>query len=77
MEDLAYWVATNRKVALRVLELMKAAAREPFRELARIWNRPSWREPASIRKERSSGCPVRAQPTREHRLPTTSAKITC
>lgn len=30
MEDLRHWVATDRKVALRVLELMKAARRDPF-----------------------------------------------
>lgn len=30
MEDLEHRVATDRKVALRVLELMKAARRDPF-----------------------------------------------
>lgn len=29
-EDLRHWVDTNRKVALRVLELMEAAVRDPF-----------------------------------------------
>jgi toxin YoeB len=29
-EDLHYWVATERKVALRVLELVEAVLREPF-----------------------------------------------
>jgi toxin YoeB len=29
-EDLRYWVATDRKVALRVLDLVEAIMREPF-----------------------------------------------
>ena len=29
-EDLAYWVAHDRKVALRVLTLVEAALRDPF-----------------------------------------------
>ncbi|MDQ2889049.1 MAG: Txe/YoeB family addiction module toxin [Gemmatimonadota bacterium] len=29
-EDLRYWVDTNRKLALRVLELMDAAMRDPY-----------------------------------------------
>lgn len=29
-EDLRYWVTTDRKVALRVLELVEAVLREPF-----------------------------------------------
>jgi toxin YoeB len=29
-EDLRYWVDTNRKSALRVLDLMEAALREPY-----------------------------------------------
>lgn len=29
-EDLRYWVETNRKVALRVVDLMEAALREPY-----------------------------------------------
>jgi toxin YoeB len=29
-EDLRFWVETDRKVALRVLELVEAALREPF-----------------------------------------------
>jgi len=31
MEDLEYWVSSNRKVALRIFTLMKAARRDPFR----------------------------------------------
>ena len=30
MEDLAFWVRTDRKTALRVLALMKAVSRDPF-----------------------------------------------
>lgn len=29
-EDLRYWVATDRKIALRVLEMVEAVLREPF-----------------------------------------------
>lgn len=29
-EDLRYWVATDRKVALRALDLVEAIMREPF-----------------------------------------------
>lgn len=29
-EDLRYWVETNRKTALRILELVDAALRDPF-----------------------------------------------
>jgi toxin YoeB len=29
-EDLRYWVDTNRKMALRVLDLMDAVLRDPF-----------------------------------------------
>ena len=47
--DLEFWVKTNRKVALRVLELVEAAIRDPFQgigkpellkhELAGCWSR--------------------------------------
>ena len=30
LEDLRYWVDSNRKVALRVLDLMEATVRDPF-----------------------------------------------
>ncbi len=30
LEDLRYWVDTNRKVALRALDLMDAVLRDPF-----------------------------------------------
>jgi toxin YoeB len=30
LEDLAYWVKTDRKVALRVLDLVDAVVRDPF-----------------------------------------------
>jgi toxin YoeB len=29
-EDLAYWVRTDRKVAVRILELVEAVMRDPF-----------------------------------------------
>lgn len=29
-QDLRYWVETNRRVALRVLDLVEAAMRDPF-----------------------------------------------
>jgi toxin YoeB len=31
MEDLVHWVATDRRVAVRVFDLMKEARRDPFR----------------------------------------------
>jgi toxin YoeB len=30
LEDLRYWVETNRKVALRTFDLMEACLREPY-----------------------------------------------
>jgi len=30
MEDLEHWVATDRKIALRTFDLMKAVRRDPF-----------------------------------------------
>ena len=30
LEDLRYWVETNRKVAVRVVDLMEAALRDPY-----------------------------------------------
>lgn len=30
LEDLRYWIGTDRKIALRVLELVEAIMREPF-----------------------------------------------
>jgi len=30
LEDLAHWVATDRKVALKILELIEAIRRDPF-----------------------------------------------
>lgn len=29
-EDLAYWIKTDRRIALRVLDLVEAALRDPF-----------------------------------------------
>ena len=49
VEDLRWWVATDRKVALRILELIGAVLREPFEgvgkpeplkhQLAGAWSR--------------------------------------
>ena len=30
LDDLAYWVQTDRKIALRILELVSAVIRDPF-----------------------------------------------
>ena len=35
MEDLRYWVDTNRKMALRVLDLMDAVLRDPYTGLGK------------------------------------------
>lgn len=35
LEDLAFWVSTNRKVALKVLELVEAVRRDPFEGLGK------------------------------------------
>ena len=35
MEDLEYWVSSDRKVALRIFALMKAARRDPFRGIGK------------------------------------------
>jgi toxin YoeB len=35
MEDLAHWVATDQRVALRVFALMKEARRDPFRGIGK------------------------------------------
>jgi toxin YoeB len=35
LEDLAYWVETDRRVARRVLELMQMCLREPFTGLGK------------------------------------------
>lgn len=29
-QDLRYWIETDRKIAVRILELVEAAARDPF-----------------------------------------------
>ena len=49
LADLAFWVATDRKIALRLLELVEATRRDPFhgigkpeplkRSLAGHWSR--------------------------------------
>jgi toxin YoeB len=35
MEDLAYWVATDKRVALRIFDLMKETRRDPFRGIGK------------------------------------------
>jgi toxin YoeB len=35
VEDLRFWVETNRKTALRVLDLVDAALRDPFRGIGK------------------------------------------
>jgi len=35
LDDLRYWVETNRKVALRVVDLMEAALRDPYAGLGK------------------------------------------
>lgn len=35
LEDLKFWVTTDRKVAERVLDLIEAARRDPFRGIGR------------------------------------------
>ena len=34
-EDLRYWVATERKIALRILELVEEVLREPFKGIGK------------------------------------------
>ncbi len=34
-QDLRYWVETNRRVALRVLDLVEAIARDPFQGIGK------------------------------------------
>ena len=34
-EDLRYWVETNRKVALRALEIVEAVLRDPFQGIGK------------------------------------------
>jgi toxin YoeB len=34
-EDLAYWIKTDRKVALRALELVEAALADPFKGIGK------------------------------------------
>lgn len=48
-EDLAWWIARDRKIALRIVKLVEAIQREPFQgilqpeplkhELSRAWSR--------------------------------------
>jgi toxin YoeB len=56
-EDLRYWIETDRRVALRVLELMGAILADPFAGIGK---------PEPLRFERA-GCWSR-RITQEHRL---------
>jgi toxin YoeB len=57
LEDLTYWVKTDRKVALRVLELVDAVVQDPFGGLGK---------PEPLKFE-FAGCWSR-RITQEHRL---------
>ena len=57
LEDLAYWVKTDRKTALRVLELVDAAVQDPFHGIGK---------PEPLKFE-FAGCWSR-RVTQEHRL---------
>jgi toxin YoeB len=35
LEDLAFWVSTDRKIALKILELVEAIRRDPFAGLGK------------------------------------------
>jgi toxin YoeB len=35
LDDLAFWVSTNRKVALKILEMVEAIRRDPFAGLGK------------------------------------------
>jgi toxin YoeB len=35
IEDLRYWIETDRKIAVRILDLVKEALRDPFRGLGK------------------------------------------
>jgi toxin YoeB len=35
LDDLRYWIETDRKIALRILELVDAVLRDPFRGLGK------------------------------------------
>lgn len=35
LDDLAWWVATDRKIALKILELVEAIRRDPFAGLGK------------------------------------------
>ena len=42
LEDLFFWVSTDRKVALKVLELVEAIRRDPFDGLGKNCHSHSW-----------------------------------
>jgi toxin YoeB len=57
LEDLAFWIKTDRKAALRIIELINAVSRDPFKGAGKP-------EPL---KHDFKGCWSR-RITREHRL---------
>jgi toxin YoeB len=57
LEDLRYWISTDRNVALRVLELVAAVMRDPFQGIGK---------PEPLRYE-FQGCWSR-RITQEHRM---------
>lgn len=57
LEDLAHWLSTDRKTALRVLELVEAIRRDPFEGIGK---------PEPLRHLGSGVCSRRI--TQEHRL---------
>jgi toxin YoeB len=57
IEDLRYWVKTDRKTAVRILDLVEASVRDPFEGLGK---------PEPLRYE-LAGCWSR-RVTQEHRL---------
>lgn len=56
-EDLRYWVKRDRKIALRVLDLVEAVVRDPFRGIGKPEPLKHWAKGAWSRRV-----------TREHRL---------
>lgn len=64
-EDLRYWIETDRKLALRVLDLVKAILEEPFsgigkpeplrHELAGCWSRRITQEHRIVYRVRADG----------------------
>jgi len=68
LEDLAYWIAHDRKVALRLIKLMEAARRSPFEGVGKpeplkhfgpdIWSRRITREDRLVYRVTDDGVHV-------------------